>query len=164
VGIAKSSFIQRACKRVFFGSKETLISVLDPPHPTSYNQTHNFPLYPKEESNRANMPENEYVPTDIITRIKAVRLHLHLSQQQFADLTNVPVTLFKQWENGSIRPPNSYWQRILLIETSKSQTTSHNGTIHEPNAPYSTYTDKEETFPTDFLADPDVVRTFVYVI
>ena len=107
------------------------------------------------------MPDNEYVPTDIITRIKAVRLHLHLSQQQFADLTNVPVTLFKQWENGSIHPPDSYWQRILLIETSKSQTPSHNGTIHEPGAAYSTHTDNEETFPTDFLADPDVVRTFV---
>jgi SNF2 family DNA or RNA helicase len=58
-------------------------------------------------------------------------------------------------------PPDSYWQRILLIETSKSQTTSHNGTIHESGATYSTHTDKEEIFPTDFLADPDILRTFV---
>lgn len=107
------------------------------------------------------MPENEYVPTNIIMRIKAVRLRLKLSQQQFADLTNVPLTLFKQWENGTIQPPDSYWQRILLIENAKSQTNSHNGTIHEASTEYSTHTNNAEIFPTNFQADPDVVRTFV---
>lgn len=107
------------------------------------------------------MPQNEYLPTDVITRIKAVRDRLKLSQQQFADLTNVPLTLFKQWENGSIQPPASYWQRILLIETGEPESISSNGTIHEAGAEYSAYADNDELLPPVFQADPDVVRTFV---
>jgi superfamily II DNA or RNA helicase/transcriptional regulator with XRE-family HTH domain len=114
------------------------------------------------------MPENEHLPTDAIIRMKALRQRLHLSQQQFADLTNVPVTLFKQWENGTIQPPASYWQRILLAETEGLRTFSNNGTtpgrVYEAGADYTTHTDdaeSEEGLLPDFLADPDVVRTFV---
>jgi SNF2 family DNA or RNA helicase len=114
------------------------------------------------------MPEHEYIPSDIALRIKTLRLRLKLSQQQFADLTNVPVTLFKQWENGTIQPPDSYWQRILAAETAGLQISSHSGRasgrIQEGRADYLTGVEQvghEEHFPTDFLADPDIVRTFV---
>lgn len=53
------------------------------------------------------MPEGEYIPADIATRIKTLRLRLKLSPQQFADLTNISLTLFRQWENGTIQPPDS---------------------------------------------------------
>jgi DNA-binding XRE family transcriptional regulator len=75
------------------------------------------------------MPEYEYAPSDVSTRMKALRLRLKLSQQQFADLTDVPVTLFKQWESGIIQPPASYWQRILVAETEGLQMFSCNGRI-----------------------------------
>ncbi len=114
------------------------------------------------------MPEYEYAPSDISTRIKALRLRLKLSQQQFADLTDVPATLFKQWENGTIQPPASYWQRILVAETEGIQMLSRDGRIPdrvaEAGANYQTdvdQIDREESFPTDFLAEPDIVRTFV---
>jgi transcriptional regulator with XRE-family HTH domain len=114
------------------------------------------------------MPEYEYALSDVSTRMKALRLRLKLSQQQFADLTGVPVTLFKQWEDGIIQPPASYWQRILVAETEGLQMFSPNGRIAgrvaEAGADYQTdvdQIDREERFPTDFLAEPDVVRTFV---
>src|SRR5579875_2110308 len=114
------------------------------------------------------MPEYEYAPSDVSTRLKALRLRLKLSQQQFADLTGVPVTLFKQWESGIIQPPASYWQRILVAETEGLQMFSPNGRIPgrvaEAGADYQTdvdQIDREERFPTDFLAEPDSVRTFV---
>lgn len=122
----------------------------------------------REKGDLAGMPEYEYVSSDIAIRIKTLRLRLKLSQQQFADLTNVPVTLFKQWESGTIQPPDSYWQRILLTETTGLQSLPDSGRstgrVSEAGADYHTHVDpiKNETpFFPDFLADPDVVRTFV---
>lgn len=114
------------------------------------------------------MPENEHLSSDISTRIRALRRRLKLSQQQFADLTNVPVMLLKQWENGTIQPPDSYWQRILLTETEGLQIFGNDGAtsgrLYETGADYHTSTDHTRSVATpsmDFKADPDVVRTFV---
>lgn len=114
------------------------------------------------------MPDSEYLPTDIIKRIKLLRRRLKLSQQHFADLTNVPVTLFKQWENGTIQPPESYYHRILSIETEQHQKISHKSILETPffeteqkTISAANSTDYQELSATNFLADPDVVRTFV---
>src|SRR5690242_5013198 len=88
------------------------------------------------------MPEYQDAPSNIAMRIKALRHRLQLSQQRFADLTNVPITLFKQWENGTIQPPASYWQRILVAETEGLQMFSRNGRVPgrvaEADADYQT--------------------------
>lgn len=114
------------------------------------------------------MPEYEQLPLDIAQHIKTLRLRLKLSPQQFADLTNVPVTLFKQWEGGTLQPPDSYWQRLLVIETEGRQISSNQSgitsRIAEARTEYITQKDdinEEKAVVPDFQADPDMVRTFV---
>lgn len=114
------------------------------------------------------MPESGNTPLNIALRIRTLRLRLKLSQQQFADLTNVPLTLFKQWESGALQPPDSYWQRLLAVESESwhlsANQRSMTDRIAEARAAYTTqrdHVDDKETVWPDFRADPDIVRTFV---
>jgi superfamily II DNA or RNA helicase len=114
------------------------------------------------------MPEQEYLPPELVTRIRALRHRLKLSQHQFAELTNVPVTLFQQWEQGTLPPPASYWRRILQAETQGLEALSSDGRgpghvfeARSASPSSADHLDGEDHFPPDFRADPDVVRTFV---
>ena len=110
-------------------------------------------------------PGYEYSPAHLASRIKALRRHLKLSQKQFADLIDVSVTLLKQWEHGQAQPPVSYWQRLVLAETegvaALRQNGASGGRVYESGADYLIKAEDEAAISTDFLADPEVVRTVV---
>lgn len=107
--------------------------------------------------------EYEYVPSNIAPRIKALRRRLKLSQQTFADLLEVSVTLLKQWETGQAQPPAMYWQRIVLVESEGVQTLSKIRPGHVAEIPADYILDVPDDAPpfADFRANPEIVRAVV---
>jgi transcriptional regulator with XRE-family HTH domain len=102
---------------------------------------------------------------DFSKHIKSLRQKFGLSQQQFANLINIPVPLVKQWERGQVQPPARYRQQIVMAEAMGVQALykvgadSNGSLLHEPGITY--FLEQEITPTIDFSTDPEIVRTVV---
>jgi len=97
------------------------------------------------------------IPHDYPTRLRALRGRLGLTQTQLADLLGVSFATVNRWENRKARPTVLAWRQVVRTEQEGIGGLTSRGAAPtaEPGPEALT---APGALPTDFTADPEIVR------
>ncbi|MXW18733.1 MAG: DUF3883 domain-containing protein, partial [Gemmatimonadetes bacterium] len=125
-----------------------------------FMETESLERHPNQDSDTVRPSRPPDTPADLPTRVRRLRRHLNLTQQDFATRVGVSVITVHRWETGQSRPRRLALARLREIETEVARKAARRRSGNPPTSWTADRNDPMDLPLLDFNGDPDRVSLF----